>query len=331
MRKMFRSYLRIMVLFAVVLSVIAGYGPAGAEAKEGFEVAIANTCLNEWGSNVIKGFSDYFETKKDEGFTYRTLEVQRDGDIVECVEIVDALVASGVDGMVLIPTTSEALRETLKIARKAGIKFGTVGTTLGYPRFDPDAADFVLAGVIYPIALQMGKMAIEKIGGEGNLVLLNGDEGSDVAEDTKRGWEDAAAQYPGINILYNDYVGWTGDVAYDVMADLLVKHDKIDLVFGVCDSPTIGAYEAAAAVGREQEMVYIGWDAIPDFVELMIKDPNVYLTVANWGHWMGYYAAQSLYLALADPQNMRTYVEIEYQILDLKGFENNPRYQHLFQ
>jgi len=330
MKKLFRRFLQVMMSLAAISLVITAYNCAEAETKKEFKVAIANSCLNTWGFNTVKGFCDYFDTKKEEGFTYQVSEVQKDGDIVETVEIVDELIATGVNGIVLIPTTSKALRETLEIARKGGVKFGTVGTTLGYPKFHPDAPDFVLAGVIYPTAYKMAKMAIEKIGGKGNVVLINGDEGSDVAEDTKRGWEDGCAEYPGINIIYNDYVGWTGDVAYDVMADILVKHEKIDLVLAICDSPAIGAHEAAAAVGREHEMVFTGWDAIPDFVELMVKEPNVYLTVANWGHWMGYYAAQSLYLALTDIQNMRTYVEIEYQVLTVEDFKKMPQYQPLF-
>ena len=74
-------------------------------------------------------------------------------------------------------------------------------------------------------------MAIEeKLNGEGNVVIMTGEAGSDVADDRKEGFEDACAEFPGITVLYSDYVAWFGDPVYDTMSDLLVKYDKIGLV-----------------------------------------------------------------------------------------------------
>jgi ribose transport system substrate-binding protein len=304
---------------------------AVTEPVEKYLVGFAASYINDYEENAKNGFKEYWESLSDEGFSYKVAEVEKSGDVMETVEIVESLVSAGVDGIILFPVTSEALIETLNVAKKGGIKFGTVGTTLAIDKFAPNAPDFVVAGINYPPAYQAAEMAINKIGGKGNVVIITGTEGSDVADDRKEGFEDACAKFPDINIVYSDYVDWSQEPAYNVMSDLLSKYDKIDLVLACTDDAAFGAHEAAAAVGRADEILYTGWDSNSWFLERMVKDPTLFITIDTIGDTMAKTASSFMKDALTNPNFMRAYVELEYKVITLEEMKKLDKYQKYFE
>ena len=292
-------------------------------AQDTFTVGYVDALLGPWAELIGDAYVDYFADIPN--FEARSLQVQRSGDIVEAIELTESLIAEEVDGILLLVFHSEALMESLSLARQAGIKFGTVGTKLAVDTFAPEAPDFVVGGVNYEPAYALGVQAIEElIDGEGNVVIIGGVEGSDVAEDRKAGFEDAAAEFPGVNVLFSDFVGFLDDTAYAAMSDLLVAHDQIDIVFTPTDPAAQGAFEAAVAAGRQEGMYFTGWDLYDWYAELMREHEQFYGTVAALPYFMGTLSAQLLEHAVAEPEFMRIELDCEFPVVTLDNLDDFP-------
>lgn len=73
----------------------------------------------------------------------------------------------------------------------------------------------------------------------------------------------AISQYPGITLLAREDAGWLRQPAEIKMDSLLQCFPEIDAVYGMNDRMAAGAYQAARRLGREEEMLFVGIDALP--------------------------------------------------------------------
>ena len=64
-------------------------------------------------------------------------------------------------------------------------------------------------------------------------------------------------------MIHNPVADWLRDEAKSQMEMALQAHEKIDLVYAHNDPMAYGAFLAAQQVGRENEISFIGIDALP--------------------------------------------------------------------
>ena len=74
---------------------------------------------------------------------------------------------------------------------------------------------------------------------------------------------EAIAKSPDIRIVHDPVANWLREEAMAQMESALAAHEHIDLVYAHNDPMAMGAYLAARAKGRENEMKFIGIDALP--------------------------------------------------------------------
>jgi len=110
-----------------------------------------------------------------------------------------------------------------------------------------------------------------------------------------------------------------------VMENMLTKYPKIDFVFCVNDDATVGAYEAAAAVGRANEIIFVGHDGTVDGLQYIL-DGKISYTVfqdpfkmgrdsitALVEHWSGNEVARYQYVfvcEIIDKSNAQSFLDI---------------------
>lgn len=115
------------------------------------------------------------------------------------------------------------------------------------------------------IGAAVGKWVVEKLGGKGNVVELKGLSSSVPAGDRSNPFREAL-QKCDIKIVYDADMEWLGDKAREKMQAALARNPEkgsIQLVYGANDPAAIAAYYAAKDAGREQEMMFVGVDALP--------------------------------------------------------------------
>ena len=96
----------------------------------------------------------------------------------------------------------------------------------------------------------------------GNLVHMRGLLGVEGEINRHGGAQEIIEQHPDIKIIKEPVADWLQSRARERMTEVLSVEPEIDVVYGHNDPMAIGAFLAAKEVGREQEMIFIGIDAL---------------------------------------------------------------------
>jgi ribose transport system substrate-binding protein len=192
--------------------------------------------------------------------------IVRDGmdDVDKQIADVEEFISEGVNAILISPKVAEGLTPSVNKAFHAGIPVFVLDRDLG----NEDYTQFIGSDNLV-IGRTAGEYAIRVLGGEGkaqgNVVEIWGGMGSTPARQRHEGFYEAIAREPGIKVISEPEDGdWKQHIAYEIMANMLKRHSRIDLVYAHNDPMAYGAYLAATDVHRQKEMVFLGIDAIPE-------------------------------------------------------------------
>ena len=165
------------------------------------------------------------------------------------VSDIEDLLVRGVDCLIVAATSEEAVNPAIEQAMADGIP-------VIIQERDVTTEDFVshINILTYDIGTIQAEAAAEMLGGEGQVVLLEGAAGTGPAEEARRGHEEVLAENPGIEILATEYTGWSRDEGKTIMENWLQAYDQIDAVIADSGIQQQGAYEAVAEAGRLDEV-----------------------------------------------------------------------------
>jgi len=105
---------------------------------------------------------------------------------------------------------------------------------------------------------------IEKLGGRGNVIELEGTPGASPAIDRKKGFDEEIGK-SSIRIIASQTADFQRARGQSVMENLLQAHKDFQAVYGANDEMMLGAIEAMDAYGIDaSRVVTVGYDAIPD-------------------------------------------------------------------
>ncbi|MBL8762667.1 MAG: substrate-binding domain-containing protein [Phycisphaerae bacterium] len=115
------------------------------------------------------------------------------------------------------------------------------------------------------IGAEVGKWVVKTLNGTGNVVELKGLASTIPSRDRSEPFHDALKS-TGIKVLYEADMEWLSDRAREKMQAALSRNPQkgsIQLVYGANDPAAIAAYNAAKDAGRENEIIFVGVDALP--------------------------------------------------------------------
>ena len=188
-------------------------------------------------------------------------------DVPAQLSQVENFVAKNVDAIVPIPANTDATDPMTKAATDAGIPLVYVNRK---PANLPDGVAYVGSDSIDAGIFQMQWIA-DKLGGKGNVVLMEGNLSQEAAQMRTAGVEQVAAKYPDIKITKKDTANWSRDQGLALMENWLSTGDQIDAVASNNDEMAIGALSAIEAAGKLGQIIVGGVDASPDALAEMDK------------------------------------------------------------
>lgn len=115
----------------------------------------------------------------------------------------------------------------------------------------------------YEIGRSVGNYIASRLQGKGNVVELTGLSGSTPAMERHQGFMAAMSKFPAIKLIDKADAAWEGGPAEIEMDNMLRSHSKIDAVYAHNDRIASGAYRAAKKARREENMIFVGIDALP--------------------------------------------------------------------
>ncbi|PKQ37877.1 MAG: xylitol/threitol ABC transporter substrate-binding protein [Actinobacteria bacterium HGW-Actinobacteria-1] len=248
---------------AVALVVAFAFGLAGCAAKD-------DGATTDGAKKVRVGVTVYnmssFITQGKEGMeayaaanNIELLWNSANNDVATQASQVESLINQKVDAIIIVPVQADSLQPQLEAAKEAGIPVLAVNTTLSNEALITSAVlpDDVAAG-----AQEMQMMA-DKLGGKGNIVILQGPLGSSPELDRTKGIQSVLANYPDIKVLAMDTANWARDEAVNKTKNWISSFgDDINGIVAENDDMGLGAVQALKEAGKTVPVV--GIDGIED-------------------------------------------------------------------
>ena len=265
---------------------------AEAAAEEGAEEVAAAVGAREPknGEKYVIGYTYYYSsefiTLMNEGVQEKCDELGMDlialdaeNDSSNQITQVENLIAQDVDCLYIAAVDSDAIVPSLEMAREADIPVVYVNMTVNTDEdYYYSGPDDVLAGY-----LEM-KSAIEKIGGKGNICVLEGPIGQSAQIDRWTGNEKALEELGAdINLLTHQTANWSREEAETMTENWLeafTGDEAINAIVAHNDEMALGAIMAIEAKGLTPGVdIYVtGVDAIEDGCNA-VKDGKLLSTV----------------------------------------------------
>lgn len=213
--------------------------------------------------------------------------VSADYDLNKQLSQIDSFVGAGVDIMMIVPVDPKASVPAIQKAKDAGIIVGAFDTTASN-------ADVSVATNNVKAGEEACGYLADKLGGKGNIVILNGVQVSAVV-DRLAGCKSVLDKHPDMKIVADQNTTGSRDGGLQVMQSILTAQDHIDGVFGTNDPASIGGDLAAKQLNRK-EFIIASVDGAPDTEKLIRSgDTQIKATASQDPYTM---AAQSFGLAL---------------------------------
>jgi ribose transport system substrate-binding protein len=232
-----------------------------ASAKELKSIGISLGSLGNPFFIALKNGAEFEAKKINPNVKVTTLGY--DYDLGKQNTQIDNFIAAGVDLILLNPGDPKAIAPAIARAQKAGIPVVAVDT-------HAQGAD----ATVETNNIQAGTIACEyligKMGGKGDILIVNGPQVSSVIERVK-GCDDVVAKHPGVKILSQDQdAKGSRDGGLSVGQSLLTRFPKVDGVFAINDPEAIGV-ELAAKQLKRTTFPITAVDGAPD-AEAALKD-----------------------------------------------------------
>ncbi len=172
---------------------------------------------------------------------------------------VEELVDQGVDLIIISPKEAAPLTRPVAEAYRQGIPVIVLDREVQGDEYTA----FIGADNVR-IGREAGRWIRETLGGQGTIVELKGLMTSTPGQDRHQGFLEGLAleSSPGLEIVFEGEMQWLEPNARKEMESALATNPRIDAVYAHNDPGAHGAWLAARAAGREEEMLFVGIDAL---------------------------------------------------------------------
>lgn len=202
---------------------------------------------------------------KDAGFEVVFRGPEREDDREAQIALMDNLISAKYDAIVLAPLDAAALVEPVRRATRSGIPVVIIDSGLN-AKAGEDFVAFV-ATDNYAGGRLGGQRLGRAMGGTGRALLLRYLEGSESTTSRERGFLDAMAEFPGIEVVdRRRYAGATRAAAQDAAENLLTAEPGVTGVFCPNEPTTFGMLLALRSRGLAGKVRFVGFDASEEAV-----------------------------------------------------------------
>lgn len=279
------------LLLMALLWMIAGMPPPTALAQPGpanqAKVALVMKALsNPFFFKMEQGAKDY---ARENGVPLEVFGTEMETDIDHQVGILNTLISRGYGAIVIAPADSRKLAPILRKAINQGIVVINIDNPL-----DQDAQ--TQSGVTIPFvgsdnakgAALVGDYLRRKLGGKGQIIVIEGITGARNSQLRKDGFIKAVTAGGGIVIADSVSANWHTEDAFARMSSLLDQHGSVDAVFCANDQMAIGVLQALDARNLIGKVLVGGYDNI-EAVRNELRNGRMHATVEQHPELMGRY------------------------------------------
>ncbi|HHT72264.1 MAG TPA: substrate-binding domain-containing protein [Firmicutes bacterium] len=256
----------LVLVLALVFSSLVFAQPAAAKFKIG---VLAPAVTHGWVAAVAYHAEGRLKELADEV----DYNIQTSNNAEEMTAQLDDLMTWGADAIVAFPQW-EGMEVPIQRAVDSGIivvNFDIVIDVEGIYRVSGDNYDMGVQGAHY---------IVEKVGPEATVVMLEVPSSGSVSALRKAGFLDTVAEIAPNLTIHTYATKFTVEDGLKDMADILMRHSKIDAVYSMDDETSKGALQAILEAGRTDIKVITGGGGMQDYFLLMPDYQDIWVQSA---------------------------------------------------
>ena len=270
----FKEYRFMSSLLAIFIVAVLLFSPLSSQSSEPQPLRSIGISVADLGNPYFVQLVES-ATSKAEALTGHPVKMLIRSDAYDWQRQIDQIndfIEQKVDLIVLTAADEYKVAGVVAKAQRAGIKVIAVDVN-AHGADATITTNNVQAGVV-----ACEKLA-EKIGYEGNFVIINGVLVSSVIERVA-GCKSALTKYPNITLL-SDRMNGTGSVegGMEAMTYLMEEYDSIDAVFAINDPTALGALRAAQQANRH-DFLLASVDGAPFATQIIAQADNPWIATA---------------------------------------------------
>ncbi|CEI82186.1 sugar ABC transporter substrate-binding protein [Oceanobacillus oncorhynchi subsp. incaldanensis] len=200
-------------------------------------------------------------------------QIQTSSNAEQMTSQLDDLMTWGADAIVAFPQW-EGMEVPIQNAIDSGItvvNFDIAIDVEGVYRVAGDNEDMGIQGANY---------IVDKIGEEGNVVVLEVPSSGSVSELRTKGFEETMAEIaPDMNLM-TYATEFTREDGLADFADILTSVEDIDAVYSIDDETSVGVLQAIQEAGRTDIQVVTGGGGMQEYFEMMPENEDIWIQSA---------------------------------------------------
>ncbi len=178
---------------------------------------------------------------------------------------IEEFISAGVDVMIVSPKEAAPLTQPVAAAYERGIPVIVLDR-----RVLGDKYTCFIGADNKKIGKAAGQWIAKRLNGSGKVVELKGLMTSTPGQDRHSGFREGI-EGSEIEVIFEADMKWLEPNARREMESALARFDRIDLVYAHNDPGAHGAYLAAKASGQENDIIFVGIDALPHEGQVYVK------------------------------------------------------------
>lgn len=276
-KKIFCSMLTTVLAVSAAMPVAAEEIPV---AKENYQIGYTCPTLN---NPFFVGMMEGAEKAAEERGVTLTM-LGGDNDVTKQVQQVEDFISQEMDAVVIQAVDTTGIVTAVEQANEAGIPVLTTAET-------PTGGEILCAISFdsYESGYNGGTYIAKTLGEKGTIVELQGVLGQETSREKSRGFSEAIAEYPDMEILASQPADYDRAKAMSVMENMLQTFDDIDAVYAANDEMALGAAQAIESAGKTDEIFVMGNDGTDEALEAVSKG-TLGATNGTPGYIQGYIA-----------------------------------------
>ncbi len=331
-----RSLLRNSTLAgAALLALFAGCGGSNTEPQEPADSTTPDTAMESTESPeapavetlqiavIPKGLAHQFwltiragaeAAAAEAGAEIKWQGPAKETEVEKQINIVQDMIASKVDAIVLAACDEQALIPTVQQAVDAGIPVVTIdsGVASDLP------VSFVATDNVAGAKMAADTLA-ELIGGSGNVGLIPFIKGAATSNMREDGFLEGIKNHPDITVTATLYCQSDVEKAMAVTQDMLTQDADMKGIFATNEPAAIGAAQALKAAGRAGEIKLVAFDAAEEEIA-GLQDGSIQALIVQNPYRMGYLGVKAaLDAIIGNPVDKRIDTGVTVVTLDNSG------------
>ena len=271
--------------------------PPGAEAESRPVIALVMKSLaNEFFVTMADGARAHQEDHPDQ-YQLIVNGIRNEIDLAQQVALIDQMIASNVDAIIVAPADSKAMVPALARAVAAGIVVVNIDNRLDgdilreygleIPFVGPD--NFVGAELV-------GRYIAERMNPGEEVAILEGVPTAYNSQQRTAGFQ-KAIEDAGLKVVAQQSAQWDQTTAVNITSGMLVQNPNLAAIFAANDNMALGAVAAITQAGKTGQIAVVGFDNI-SAIQQLIREGSVLATADQHADLLAVYGIEYALQAL---------------------------------